>query len=89
MDSVAKAQFFGMHPELPRARRNPMDMELDIDFVTYMWVIGVLMALVAVIGYFVVGAELREHNRRREEAKAQSQSLNAWDVESPNSFGHR
>ena len=66
-----------------------MAMEMNINFVAYMWVIGVLMALVAVAGFVVIGALLREHNRRREEAKANSRSLNTWDGESPNSFGHR
>ena len=64
-------------------------MELNIDFVAYMWIIGILMLVVAVVGYFVVGAELREHAQRLEEARAKSQSLNTWDIESPNSFGHR
>jgi len=66
-----------------------MAMEMNINFVAYMWVIGVLMALFAVAGFVVIGALLREHNRRREEAKANSQSLNTWDGESPNSFDHR
>ena len=66
-----------------------MAMELNIDFVAYMWVIGVLMVLVAVIGGVVVGASLREHSRRHEEARENSTSLNTWDVESPNSFRHR
>jgi hypothetical protein len=84
-----KRGFSESAPELPRARRDPMGMELNIDFVAYMWVMGILFVLVAVIGYFVVGAELRQHNQRREEAKMNSQSLGTWDVESPNSFGHR
>lgn len=62
---------------------------MDIDFVAYMWVIGILMVLVAVVGYFVVLASLRERIQRREDEKAKSASLNTWDVESPNSFGHR
>jgi len=66
-----------------------MVMQLDIDFVAYMWIIGILMVLVAVVGYFVVFASLREHDRRRDEEKANASSLNTWDVESPNSFGHR
>ena len=66
-----------------------MAMEMNINFVAYMWVIGVLMVLVAVVGFVVIGASFREHNRRREEAKANSQSLSTWDVESPDSFGHR
>jgi hypothetical protein len=66
-----------------------MVMELDIDFVAYMWVIGILFVLVAVAGYFVVGASLREHNRRREERMSDSRSRQTWDSESPGSFGHR
>ena len=65
-----------------------MGMELDIDFVAYMWVIGILMVVVAVVGYFVVGAEIREHNRRREERMADARSRQTWDTESPGSFGH-
>ena len=66
-----------------------MSMELNIDFVAYMWVIGILIAMVAVAGLVVVVALFRRHNQRHEEAKADSTSLNAWDVESPNSFRHR
>ncbi len=66
-----------------------MAMDLNIDFVAYMWVSGVLMVLVAVAGFVVIGASLREHNRRHDEAKANSRSLNTWDGESPNSFDHR
>ncbi len=66
-----------------------MAMELDIDFVVYMWVIGILMAMAAVACFFVVVASFRRHNRHREETKANSQSLNTWDDESPNSFDHR
>jgi hypothetical protein len=65
-----------------------MAMELDIDFVAYMWVIGILMVVVAVVGYFVVGASLREHNRRREESMTDARSRQTWDSESPGSFGH-
>jgi hypothetical protein len=64
-------------------------MEFDVNFNAYMWIIGILMVLFAVIGFFAVGASFREDNRRREEAKANAESLNTWDVESPNSFGHR
>ena len=69
-----------------------MVMETDFDFVAYIWVLGILIVLVAVTGYVVIGGSLREHNRRREEAKANAASLNTWDAESPNSpnsFGHR
>jgi len=66
-----------------------MVMQLDIDFVAYMWVIGILMVLVAVIGYFVVGNLWREHDQRREEMMADSRSRHVWDNESPDSFGHR
>ncbi len=54
-----------------------------------MWVIGILIAMVAVVGFVVVVALFRRHNQRHEEAKADSTSLNTWDVESPNSFRHR
>ena len=66
-----------------------MTMELNIDFVAYMWVIGILMVLVAVVACIAVVASLRRHDRRHEEAKANSRSLNTWDGESPNSFDHR
>jgi len=66
-----------------------MVMNLDIDFVAYMWVIGILMVLVAVLGYFVVGALWREHDQRREEMMADSRNRQVWDNESPDSFGHR
>ena len=65
-----------------------MAMELDIDFVAYMWVIGILMVAVAVVGYFVVSASLREHNRRREERMTDARSRQTWDAESPRNFGH-
>jgi hypothetical protein len=64
-------------------------MELDIDLVAYMWVLGMLIVLVAVAGYFVVGTTLREHNRRREQAMAGSTSHYPWDVDHPDSFGQR
>jgi hypothetical protein len=75
-------------PELLRTRRDPMVMDLNIDFVAYMWIIGILMVLVAVLGYFVIGALSREHNRRREETIADAQSRQTWDGESPGSYGH-
>ena len=66
-----------------------MAMELDIDFVVYMWVIGILMAMVAVVGFFVVVASFRRHNRRREETTPDSPSRHPWDADSADSFGHR
>lgn len=66
-----------------------MAMELDIDFVVYMWVIGILMAMAAVVGFFVVVASFRRHNRRREETMPDSPSHHHWDADSADSFGHR
>jgi len=76
-------------PEPPRARRNPMVMQLDIDFVAYMWVIGILMVVVAVIGYFVVGTSFREHNRERERKLTGEAHRRYWDTDSPDGYGHR
>lgn len=67
-----------------------MAMELlNIDFVVYMWVIGILMAMVAVVAFFVVIASFRRHDRRREETTPDSPSRHPWDSDSPDSFGHR
>lgn len=65
-----------------------MAMELDIDFIAYMWILGILMVLVAMVGYFVVSASFRQHNRRREETMAGSRSDYPWNANSPDSFGH-
>lgn len=62
-------------------------MDMDIDFVAYMWVIGILMVLVAVIGYFVLGASLRKYKQRREDRMADARSRQTWDAESPGHFG--
>lgn len=61
-------------------------MNMEIDFVAYMWVIGILFVLVAVAGGIVAALTIREHNRRREESMGYSSSLRTWDAESPNSF---
>jgi hypothetical protein len=75
-------------PELPRPRRDPMAMELYFDYVFYMWIMGILMVLVAVVGYFVVGSSLREHFRQREERMAHSSSRPyPWD-DNPDLLGH-
>ena len=66
-----------------------MAMELDVDFVAYMKVIGTLLLAVLVVGGIVVSAMWRERVRRHEEAKAGLSGLRTWDNESPNSFGHR
>ena len=80
--------FLNASRELQRARRNPMVMELDADFLAYMKVIGTLLLAVVVVGGIVVGASWRERIRRREEAKANLSDLRTWDDESPNSLSH-
>jgi len=65
-----------------------MAMELNIDFVAYMWILGILIVLFALAGYFVVDASLREHDRRREERMADARSRQTWDGESPGRYGH-
>lgn len=90
MDSVAKTQIIRMRPELPRARRDPMAMELlEIDFVAYMWVIGILMAMVTVAGCFYVLTSFRRHDRRREGTMPDPPSRHTWPADSADSFGHR
>jgi len=64
-------------------------MDLDIDLVVYMRILGIIFALVALVGGAVVAVTFHKHNLQREEAKEKSQSLGTWDVESPNSYSHR
>ena len=65
-----------------------MVMELNIDFAAYMWIIGILMVLAAVVGSMVVAISMRRRDRRREETMADSRNRQTWDAESPGHFGH-
>ena len=78
-----------MRPELPRAQCDPMAMELDVDFVAFMKIIGTFLLAAVVVGGIVVSASWRERIHRREEAKANLSGLHSWDDESSSSFGHR
>jgi hypothetical protein len=64
-------------------------MELNIDFDVFIKVIGLLMALVAVVGAFVISFSLLEHNREREQKMSGPPRRQHWDHHnSPESFGH-
>ncbi len=47
-------------------------MEVNIDFVVYMKIIGLLMAFVAVTGAVTMSVLFQKHNREREERLAGS-----------------
>jgi hypothetical protein len=87
--SVAELQFFGRMPELLHAQRTPITMELDIDLDVYMRIIGLLMALFAVIGAIIVSVTVRDHNRKRDEESKDAPPPQHWDGNNPESFGHR
>ena len=63
-----------------------MDPNFDLDI--YMRILVMLFVAVAVIGGGIAAVLFRKQ-RQIEEAKAHTQSLGTWDVESPNSLSHR
>jgi hypothetical protein len=84
-----KRNLYNNAPELPRARRNPMVMTLDIDYVVFMRILGIIFVLVAVFGGILVAAAIRERNKRREEKMEGASTLRNWDAQNRNSFSHR
>jgi hypothetical protein len=71
-------------PEPARARRNPMAMDLRV----YMLLLALLIAIFAIIGYLVVSASFRSHDRRRHALENNLRMRQHWDADSPDSFGH-
>ena len=66
-----------------------MDMQLDIDFVAFMRIIGLIMALVAAIGVIVIPLSLRKHNEERERKMTNAPRSQYWDTDTPDGLGHR
>jgi hypothetical protein len=70
--------------ELARARRDPMNMDIRI----YMLLIALLIAVFALIGWFVLSASFRAHERRRKALDSRWRMRQRWEAGSVDGFGH-
>ena len=61
-------------------------METMVNFVAYMWILGILMVLAAAAGG-VVFFVIRRRDRHAEKTMADLRNSQTWDTESPGSFG--
>lgn len=74
---VAEAGYLGRAPELGPAPLAPTGM----DYRVYMLILALFIAVFMVIGYFVLTASIRAHERRRRMLDSRWRNRQAWDAE--------